>query len=169
VKGLWRSAKRGPTLMGMPTRALLVAVGCAAIFVPIGSGRPADGCRIVPPKTVSPTNSRLWTVNHGGIFVASPEYVNPDGSVWLKAPWWAAGPRGRAKRGPRGALRISGVRVDHVDPPLQAQTRQVWVDGYGGSAVWAAVITFPSQGCWSVMGRVNRTTHTFRLLVTKSQ
>jgi hypothetical protein len=94
--------------------------------------------------------------------------VNPDGSIWLKAPWWAAGPRGAPKRGPRGVLRITGTRVDAVDRPVRAETSQVWVDGFGGSAVWAAVITFPSEGCWTVRGRANRTTHTFRLLVSKA-
>jgi hypothetical protein len=89
--------------------------------------------------------------------------------MWLKAPWFAAGPRGRSKRGPRGILHITGARVDALDRPLRARTTQVWVDGYGGSGVWAAVITFPSEGCWSVKGGVQRTTHTFRLLVTKAQ
>jgi hypothetical protein len=42
----------------------------------------------------------------------------------------------------------------------------VGVVGYGGSGVWAVVLTFPTEGCWSVTGRVERTTHTFRLLVT---
>lgn len=153
---------------GMRTRTLLVAVGCAAILVPTGPGTSAAVCQVVPPKTVSPTNSRLWTANHRGRFDATPEFVNPDGSVWLKAPWWAAGPRGRSKRGPRGVLHITGTRLDAADAAVRAHTDQVWVDGYGGSGVWAAVITFPSEGCWNVKGRVNRTPHTFRLLVTKT-
>jgi hypothetical protein len=154
---------------GVRIRALIVAVGCAAILAPMGAGNSATVCKAAPPKTVSPTNSRLWTGNDHGSFVASPEYVNPDGSIWLKAPWFAAGPSGAPKRGPRGVLRITGTRLDALDRPLRAKTTQVWVDGYDGSAVWAAVITFPSEGCWSVKGRVNRTTHTFRLLVSKSQ
>jgi hypothetical protein len=146
-----------------------VVVACAAVLAPVGTGTSTAVCQEVPPRTVSPTNSRLWTVNHRGSWVASREYVNPDGSMWLKAPWFAAGPRGRPKQGPRGVLRISGTRLDAFDRPVRAKTTQVWVDGFGGSAVWAAVITFPSEGCWSVKGRVNRTTHTFRLLVTKTK
>jgi hypothetical protein len=153
----------------MRIRAFLVTLGCAAVLPSAGTGTPPSSCQSVPPKTVSPTNSRLWTVNHGGSWIASPEYVNPDGSMWLKAPWFAAGPRGNAKRGPRGVLRITGRRVDALDRPLRAQTTQVWVEGFGGSGVWAAVITFPSEGCWSVRGRVNRTTHTFRLPVSKAK
>jgi hypothetical protein len=65
-------------------------------------------------------------------------------------------------------LHINGRRLDAVDARLRARTTQVWVEGYGGSGDWAAVITFPSEGCWAVKGRVQRTTHSFRLLVTKS-
>jgi hypothetical protein len=153
----------------MWTRALLAAVGCAAIFAPSGGGTGPSVCQIAAPKTVSPTNSRLWTVDHHGAFVASPQFVNPNGSIWLKAPWFAAGPRGNPKGGPRGVLHITGTRLDGFAAPLRAVTRQVWVDGFGGSGVWAAVITFPSEGCWSVKGRVSRTIHTFRLLVSKTQ
>jgi hypothetical protein len=107
-------------------------------------------------------------MNHHGSFVAPASQVRPNGWIDLKAPWWAAGPRGHSKRGPRGVLHITGRRVDMPDVALRAKTTQVWVDGYGGSGVWAAVITFPSEGCWSVKGRVQRTTHSFRLLVSKT-
>jgi hypothetical protein len=153
----------------MPKWVLLVATGGAFLLVPTGLGTSGVTCQIVPAKTVSPTNSRLWTHNHRGSFVATPEYVNSDGSMWLKAPWFAAGPRGRSKRGPRGVLHITGTRLDGVEARLRATTTQVWVEGYGGSGVWAAVITFPSEGCWNVKGRVQRTIHTFRLLVTKTE
>jgi hypothetical protein len=150
-------------------KAVLAGAGCAAVMLSAGVGTSAVTCPVVAAKTVSPTNSRLWTsANHYGSFVASPQYVNPDGSIWLKAPWFAAGPRGRSKKGPRGVLHITGRRLDAVDARLRAKTTQVWVEGYGGSGVWAAVITFPSEGCWAVKGRVQRTTHSFRLLVTKS-
>jgi hypothetical protein len=116
---------------------------------------------------VSPTHSRLWTTNYHGSWAAQPDFVNADGSMWLKAPWFAAGPPGRATRGPRGVLALTGRRLDGSAPPLKAQARQVGVVGYGGSGVWAVVLTFPTEGCWTVTGRVERTTHTFRLLVTR--
>ena len=153
----------------MPTRAVLVAVGCAAILSPIGAGTSATVCQAVPPKTVSPTKSRLWTVDWQGVYVASPQYVNPDGSIWLKGPWLAAGPPGHPRRGPRGVLHITGTRLDAPDGPIRAQTTQIGVENFHGSGAWAVVITFPSEGCWSVKGRVNRTIHTFRLLVSKTQ
>lgn len=149
-------------------RILVTAVG-AALLLPAAAGTSAISCPRIPAKTVSPTNSRLWTsANYYGSFAASPEYVNPNGSIWLKAPWFAAGPRGHSKRGPRGVLHITGKRLDGLGRPLRATTTQVWVEGFGGSGVWAAVITFPSEGCWAVKGRVQRTTYSFGLLVTKA-
>ena len=149
----------------MRTLVLIVGAGVAAVLA--SHGTTAVRCRIVPPVTLSPTGSRLWTVDLRGSWVAAPQYVNADGSMWLKAPWWAAGPRSRPRRGPRGELTITGRRLDEAAPPLRARTRQVGVEGFGGSGVWAVVLTFPTEGCWSVTGRVERTTHTFRLLVTK--
>jgi hypothetical protein len=66
-------------------------------------------------------------------------------------------------------LTITGRRLDGGAAQLKVQTRQVGVVGYGGSGVWAVVLTFPTEGCWTVTGRVERTTHTFRLLVTPSR
>lgn len=125
-------------------------------------------CPAVPPTTVSPTHSRLWTTNYHGAWSAAPDFVNPDGSMWLKAPWFASGPPGRPKAGPRGALSITGKRLDGPAPPLRAETREVGVLGYKGSGVWAAVLTFPTEGCWTITGRVERTRHTFRLMVTRA-
>jgi hypothetical protein len=167
---MWRNEAGRHTFSVMRIGAVIVAVGCAAVLSPVGAGTGAPACQAVPPKTVSPTKSRLWTAaNQQGAFLASPQYVNPDGSIWLKAPWWAAGPPRHPARGPRGVLHITGTRLDTADRPLSAQTTQVGVEGFGGSGVWAAVITFPSEGCWRVRGRVNRTTYTFRLLVSKTQ
>ena len=147
--------------------ALAVAAGCAALVLPAEPGRTDGGCQ-ASPRTVSPTHSRLWTAELREGFAATPGYVNRDGSVWLKAPWFAAGPPSAPKRGPRGVLRISGIPMGRLGPPLRAQTRQVWVDGYEGSAVWAVVLTFPREGCWSIVGRANRTSYSFQLLVTKT-
>jgi hypothetical protein len=138
-----------------------------AIALPTGTAAPrATDCGAFR-KTASPTHSRLWTVDQHGTWAAAPSFTNPDGSMWLKAPWFAAGPAGRASRGPHGTLTITGRRLDAEAPPLRAEARQVGVAGFGGSGVWAVVLTFPSEGCWAVTGRVERTTHTFRLLVSR--
>ena len=141
---------------------IAVMAGAASTSVAPGA---VTGCTPFR-QTVSPTHSRLWTTNYQGTWAARSEFVNPDGSMWVKAPWFAAGPPGRPARGPRGVLTVTGRRVDRPAPLLRAEARQVGVVGYGGSGVWAVVLTFPTEGCWTVTGRVERTTHTFRLLVT---
>jgi len=84
---------------------VLALAGVVVAFASSGTGASSGtDCRIVPPTTVSPTKSRLWTARYHGKWVASLEFVNPDGSMWLKAPWFAAGPRGYPARGPRGVL-----------------------------------------------------------------
>jgi hypothetical protein len=64
----------------MRVQALLAALSCAAV-VAADTVTSAPVCQVAPPRTVSPTNSRLWTVDHRGVFVATPEYVNADGSL----------------------------------------------------------------------------------------
>ena len=110
---------------------------------------------------------RLWAAAPHGQWAATPREQNPDGSLSLKAPWFAAGPKGNARKGPTGQLSIRGSLVDGFSAPLMARTLQVGVVGFGGSAVWSTVITFPTEGCWSIAGRVGKTRHTFRLLVTR--
>jgi hypothetical protein len=150
------------------TFASLALAGVTALALSGTGASSTTECQIVPPVTVSPTKARLWTwASRGGAWNATPHFVNSDGSIWLKAPWFAAGPRGRSVQGPNGVLTITGKRLDGEAAPLAARTRQVSVPGFGGSGVWAVVLTFPSDGCWTVTGRVARTTHTFLLQVTK--
>jgi len=148
---------------------MLAVIGAAAI----SASSAADASTSVEcgslRKTVSPTHSRLFTTNYHGVWQASSAFVNADGSLRLKAPWFAAGPPGHAKRGPHGILRISGKRLDLPAAALEAETQEVGVAGYGGSGVWAVVLTFPTEGCWTVTGKVERTTHTFQVLVSKAE
>lgn len=158
--------RQAADLRDSPTR-IVFAIASVAVVAALSSEVAASSstdCRAYR-KTVSPTHSRLWTTNHQGKWAASAEFVYPDGSMWLKAPWFAAGPPGHARRGPRGVLIVTGRRLDPAAPPLTVAVQQVGVAGYGGSGVWAVVLTFPTEGCWSVTGRVERTTRTFRLLV----
>ena len=153
----------------MKTLAMLAVVGAAAI----SASSAADASRSVEcgslRKTVSPTHSRLWTNNYHGVWRASSAFVNADGSLRMKGAWFAAGPEGHAKRGPRGILRVSGKRLDMPVAALQVESQEVGVIGWGGSGVWAVVLTFPTEGCWTVTGKVERTTHTFQVLVSKGE
>jgi hypothetical protein len=88
----------------------------------------------------------------GGGFMAT---INKDGSIDAKQGWW---------RGVPGKLRISGRRLDAAARPLRS-----WVpEGYGRSGFQPAGLTFPTVGCWKVVGRVgDRASLTFVLKVSK--
>jgi hypothetical protein len=80
--------------------------------------------------------------------------VNPDGSIWVKLGWW---------RGVPGRLVISGRRLDASAPPLRADVP----DGYGTLGFQATGLTFPTLGCWRVVGRIGRAHLTFVVRVTR--
>jgi hypothetical protein len=140
------------------------------VFVPpLAGGAPtstAQSCASTKRITTSPTGSRLVAV-HRGRFVAYPGAINPDGSISDKAPWLAYGPSSQPAAGPRGALRIVGSRVPPSPLRLRVTTTRIWQEGFQGSAMWAVVLIFPEEGCWRITGRAERTTLTFRVLVTQ--
>jgi hypothetical protein len=68
-------------------------------------------------------------------------WFNPDGSVGTKLGWW---------RGVSGKLAIRGGRLDASAPPLRARVP----DGYGLTGFQSSGLTFPTLGCWKVVGAV---------------
>jgi hypothetical protein len=81
--------------------------------------------------------------------------INADGSIDAKYGWWRAG---------EGAITITGRRLDAPAGPLRAYVP----DGYG-RGFQATGLTFPTTGCWRVMGRFERARLTFTVLVSKSR
>jgi hypothetical protein len=81
--------------------------------------------------------------------------LRPDGSVVAnKVGWW---------RGAAGRLTIQGERLDAPAPPLRA-----WVPpGYGSTGFQVTQLTFPTRGCWKVVGSVRGHDITFVVRVTK--
>ena len=128
---------------------------------PIGEGGPrASRCPVTAPNGDIPPgqsqnpgadeapylgNGKLWTVLY-------PEGVTgsrrTDGSVEEKFPWW---------RGVRGALTISGVRLDAPGAPVRARIPR----GYGVSGFQSTAIVFPTDGCWRITGSAGSATLTF--------
>jgi hypothetical protein len=86
--------------------------------------------------------------------LAGRSEIRADGTIEVKFGWY------RREAGRR--LRISGRRLDAPAPPLRAHIPS----GYGAN-FQASGIIFPTQGCWTVTGRVGARRLTFITLVVK--
>ena len=60
-----------------------------------------------------------------------------------------------------GSLTITGRRLDARASPLKSYIPV----GYGHTGFQASGVTFPSEGCWQVTGKVDHTSLTFVNLV----
>jgi len=117
-----------------------------------------DPCPItVPTKSTPPGapsamhgNGKLWISLWESNIVVWP--ADTDGSIHVKFGWW---------RGVAGKLRVEGRRLDGVSPALAADVP----DGYGDDGFQPVGITFPTEGCWEVTGRVADASLTFITLV----
>jgi hypothetical protein len=156
---------------------MVVAAGCSGSSEP--QSEPASGateaaaetCAItvangsIPPSARdwggrtpedSHGNGKLWTLfwPHN-VVIATPNFVQDDGAVRMKWPWW---------RGVRGELRISGHRLDAKAPPVRADI----ADAYGRSGFQPSAIFFPTVGCWKITGTVGDASLTFVTIVLKA-
>ena len=134
--------------------ALLTSTGVAssaksrrcAVTIPNGNTPPGE----IPTPTHY-GNGALWTVLSADGKVIVDE--SPD-SMSVKFPWW---------RGVRGKLTIVGRRLDAPAPALRASIPE----GYGDSGFQASGVTFPTEGCWEVTGKVGHSTLKFVTLVIR--
>jgi hypothetical protein len=121
------------------------------LTLPNGSMPPADN-----DVGANHGNGDLWTTMWPhNVVIATPDYIEADGSVGMKWPWW---------RGTRGKLTITGRRLDGDAPPLEAGIP----DGYGPIGFVPSGILFPTEGCWEVTGTVGEARLTFVTLVVKA-
>lgn len=119
-----------------------------------------DPCPITVPNGSRPPGPTFGAEFHGNgsIWVGtwhSNVVVWPragDGSITTKFGWW---------RGVTGNLQIEGHRLDGPAPPLVGHVP----NGYGESGFQSSGITFPTEGCWQVTGRVGNASLTFVALV----
>jgi hypothetical protein len=108
------------------------------------------------PKRDSHGNGKLWTLLWPyGVVLAPPEWVEKDGSIGVKWPWW---------RGVHGGLKIEGRRLDKTAGPVRVDMSP----DYGLSGFQPSGIYFAGEGCWEVTGRVGGASLTFVTLVAKA-
>jgi hypothetical protein len=101
-------------------------------------------------------NGKLWTLLAPyGVVVAPDEWIEKDGSIGIKWPWW---------RHVTGRLRIEGRRLDKSGGRLRADIPSA----YGGRGFQPTSIYFATEGCWEVTGKVGETTLTFVTVVVKA-
>jgi hypothetical protein len=85
--------------------------------------------------------------------------INRDGSISAKLAWW----RGMSNKLVGRRLVVSGRRIDAPAPPLRASVPV----GYGALGIQPTGLTFPTVGCWQVVGKQGRASLTFVVKVTK--
>lgn len=154
--------------------ALLVGSGCSGGAEPSSEAGAAaaslrDGtCPVTLPNGSIPEDARDWSPENSygngklwtqfwpyNVVIATPDFVEDDGSVRMKWPWW---------RGVSGELRIEGRRLDGDAQPIRAEIPP----HYGASGFQPTGIFFPTEGCWQVTGSVGDASLTFVTLVLKA-
>jgi len=151
VASLWLPGRQpSSTPGGSATPAPSVAPGIANCPTTQPVRAPADIGEQLFGSGSAYGNDGLWVggLGDGGVIDARPVFVADDGSIGWKLGWW---------RAVRGTLEISGRRLDAEAPPLAARVP----DGYGSIDFQASGVSFPSEGCWEITGRVGDAQVTF--------
>ncbi len=105
------------------------------------------------------------TLLPGGTLAVPPDRVAPDGSIGWKFGWTPTG----IDVSP--GLTVWGRRLDAASPPLRILGVN-WGYSYTptgrGRGGWASAVSFPSEGCWKITGRVQDIALSFvvRVVVT---
>jgi hypothetical protein len=156
--------------MERPIGLLAAAVLMALMVVSCGAPEvvPSQAtCPVTQPNQGQPPTEAVESVHLGngllgtdlwpdGTVTARPEWVQPDGSISIKWPWW------RATGTVVGLVEIDGRRLDADAPALRGTSA---AEGYGDTGFTPSDIVFPSPGCWEVTGRVGDASLTFVTLV----
>jgi hypothetical protein len=91
-------------------------------------------------------NDKLWvSLPPGGLLRVAPSQVRPDGTLFDKPGWMPTGVR--------GSLTVRGRRIDAHAPALRVHSVN-WGYSSTGRGSWRSAISYPSEGCWKLTGRV---------------
>jgi len=154
---------------------VVLVVACGGTAPSLARATPSAPPTAMPTATCNPTqpngdappgedpgpgwygNGRLYTgLWPNGEILATPSFVEADGSIGMKFPWWRAPGVGVA-----GDLRITGHEISS-----SASIRAVIPDGYG-QRFQSSGIYFPMEGCYEITARSGDTSLVFVAKVTK--
>jgi hypothetical protein len=144
---------------------LWIVAGCSGVArtetpVAAACGATLPNGDTPPGENPGPTwygNGRLYTALWpNGEIRADPSFVEADGSIGMKFPWWRAAGVGAA-----GDLEITGREIRNG-----ASITAHIPDGYG-QGFQASGITFPTEGCYEITGQSGEARLTFVTKVTK--
>lgn len=119
-------------------------------------------CRVTTPNGSTPPgeapdqrnhgNGKIWTVlwPDGKVIVRDRGWIQPDGRIAMKWPWWRA-------LDAAGPLTVTGRRLDAPAAPLEAMIPS----GYGQAGFQATGLIFSTPGCWEVTGHAGGYALTF--------
>jgi hypothetical protein len=163
-----------PRRLSLVLFATIALVGCGPVPSPTrpvesfpkmsSSPSVADlaSCPVTPPNGAAPPDGPVERVHLGngqlgtdlwpdGTAVARPEWIQANGAIAMKWPWW---------RGPGviGLVSIEGRRLDADGPGFSAESPS---DGYGDSGFTPSELVFSGPGCWEVTGRVGEASLAF--------
>ena len=178
AKACWNFALRCVVLecgMLFPVGLLLVVMALAAARAEPASSSPTVSCPVTIPTGPAQPADRFTAAafNYGNRHLRAELYwprgtltagtlpnggamavIKRDGSIWAKVGWW---------RGIAGEPAIRGRRLDRRAPPLRADVPA----GYGSRGFLPSGLTFPTVGCWRVVGELGPARLTFVVRVAK--
>jgi hypothetical protein len=97
----------------------------------------------------------IWTgLPRDGVLNLSSDYIDADGNISTKQPWW---------RDVAGVFAITGERIDVPAPPLRAEFNSNADDAALDRQFYAVEMIFPAEGCWRITATVD--THSLTYVV----
>jgi len=144
---------------------LVITVGCGAAPTAsaVAACVPTRPTGDTPPgenpaeSSLVYSDGRLYTVLWpNGEILASPDVIEPDGTIDIKFPWWRAAGVGAA-----GDLQITGHEIN------TGATVTASIPGGYGQRVQPTGILFPTEGCYEITAKSGDALLTFVTKVKK--
>jgi hypothetical protein len=150
------ATSRGRTFFVLGVRADTAARYRRQMLLNVAAPRAtAERCPVTQPRSDRPHgpeddrwygNDKLWvSLPPGGVLRVAPSQVRPNGALFDKPDWMPTGVT--------GSLTVRGRRIDAHAPSLRVHSVN-WGYNSTGRGSWRSAISYPTEGCWKLTGRV---------------